>query len=196
LLILTIRRDANSAPSFHYMTMTTLYDIIPVIPEQLPLLVQLEQQTFIETFGKTHTQENLTIFLQDKKSAGPLAAELAQPGSQYYFLYYEGTPAGFLKVNFGKQPDNGAVLPVPVMELEKIYVLRAFQGKQLGKVLMEYALQLAEAKQVKTVWLGVWEHNTKAYNFYLKQGFERFGEHIFRTGSQEDTDWLMKKHLL
>jgi hypothetical protein len=29
-----------------------------------------------------------------------------------------------------------------------------------------------------------------------QQGFEKFGDHIYRIGNQADTDWLMKKHLL
>lgn len=173
---------------FHLISLAT--------PDQLPLLVQLEQQTFTETFGGTYTPEDLAAFLQDKKSGPALLKEMTQPGSSYFIIYCNNIPAGFLKINLHRQPDSGGPLPGPVLELEKIYILQAFQGKKLGKLLIEKTMEIARNNQVKTVWLGVWEHNHKAFQFYLQQGFERFGEHVFRVGNQEDTDWLLKKHLL
>lgn len=169
--------------------------IVPVNRETLPLLVQLEQQTFRETFGRNYDPEDLHTFLQEKKSTEALANELTQPGTTFFMLYCEHTPAGFLKLNLHKQPDSTPPLPEPVMELEKIYVLQAFQGKKFGHTLIQHALQQASAQQVKTLWLGVWEHNNKAIQFYRKQGFEQFGAHSFRIGKQTDTDWLMKKTL-
>jgi ribosomal protein S18 acetylase RimI-like enzyme len=169
-----------------------------ITPVQLPMLntlVQLEQQTFTETFGNTYQPEDLAAFLQAGKSPAVLQRELQAPGSLYYLLYYNGTPAGFIKLNLGKQPDDAAhtQLPAPVMELEKIYVLQAFHGHKLGKALIQHAYAVAREHQVATIWLGVWEHNTKARRFYEHEGFEKFSEHPFKVGSQLDTDWLMKK---
>lgn len=176
--------------------MEVLHHITPATPELLPLLVQLEQQTFAETFEGVYTPEDLATFLHDKKSSDALLKEMIQPGSSYFIIYYDQVPAGFLKINLHRQPDSGGPLPGPVLELEKIYILKAFQGKELGKLLIKKTMDIASNNQVKTVWLGVWEHNHKALRFYEQQGFERFGEHIFRIGNQEDTDWLLKKHLL
>jgi ribosomal protein S18 acetylase RimI-like enzyme len=54
---------------------------------------------------------------------------------------------------------------------------------------------MAREKNKQLIWLGVWEHNERALAFYLKWGFERFGEHIFMLGDDTQTDWLMKKEL-
>ncbi|GAA0528587.1 GNAT family N-acetyltransferase [Chitinophaga japonensis] len=171
--------------------------IRPVQPGMLDTLVQLEQQTYTETFGPVYQAADLNAFLQEKKSLATLQQELAQPGALYYILYYGNTPAGFLKLNLGKQPDDAArtLLPTPVMELEKIYVLQSLQGHKLGKALMQQAYAVAQEHGIKTLWLGVWEHNTRAFNFYRREGFEHFSEHSFRVGTQKDTDWLMKKQL-
>jgi ribosomal protein S18 acetylase RimI-like enzyme len=175
--------------------MTPTIAIRPVQPDMLNTLVVLEQQTFTETFRHIYSQEDLEAFLKDKKSPAALKRELLEEGARYYICYYDDAPAGFLKLNMDKQPDDkaGTILPGPVMELEKIYVLQAFQGFKLGKALIHHAYAVAGENDVKCIWLGVWEHNTKAREFYEKEGFERFGEHSFMVGSQQDTDWLYKK---
>lgn len=58
-----------------------------------------------------------------------------------------------------------------------------------------FALKEAEKRGFVWVWLGVWERNFKAQNFYKQFGFERFSEHHFITGEAVDTDWLLRKHL-
>lgn len=173
----------------------TLDHITRVTPDQLDTLVQLEQQTFTETFKSFYTPEDLAAFLHDKKSREALSAEMAAPGALFFILWQENTPAGFLKLNLHKQPDSDGPLPAPVMEIEKIYVLQQFQGLRLGKQLIEYSCRIAAENGIHTIWLGVWEHNEKAIRFYQQQGFEKFGIHHFYIGNQTDTDWLMKKHL-
>lgn len=175
--------------------MTTSHHIAPISPDQLDILVQLERQTFTETFNGVYTPEDLAAFLNNKKSREALAVEMAAADARFFIIWYEQQPAGFLKLNLYKQPDSDGPLPAPAMEVEKIYVLQQFQGLRLGKLLIEHSMQIARDNQITTIWLGVWEHNQKAIRFYQQQGFEKFGEHIFRIGNQADTDWLMKKHL-
>ena len=55
-------------------------------------------------------------------------------------------------------------------------------------------MQLAKDKQVDYVWLGVWEKNPRAIRFYQKNGFVEFDQHIFKLGSDEQTDIMMKKN--
>jgi ribosomal protein S18 acetylase RimI-like enzyme len=181
--------------SSFYPTMIAMHHITPITPAQLELLVQLERQTFTETFAGVYRAEDLAVFLEDRKSAAAIAAQMAMPEARFYLVSHDEQPAGFLKLNLHKQPDNDGPLPEPVLEIEKIYVLQQFQGLRLGKSLMEYSLQIARENSIRTIWLGVWENNHKAIRFYQQQGFEKFGEHVFRIGPQEDTDWLMKKHL-
>ena len=59
---------------------------------------------------------------------------------------------------------------------------------------MSFALNLATEKKYELVWLGVWEHNEKAKNFYKKFGFEDSGAtHPFPIGSTPQTDqWFYK----
>lgn len=56
----------------------------------------------------------------------------------------------------------------------------------------EKAITLSKEKNVKYVWLGVWEQNQRAIKFYQKNGFRVFDKHIFTLGEDKQTDILMK----
>lgn len=161
----------------------------------LPALAMLEARTFRDTFSDVYDPHDLEQFLATKKSLAAITAEFNQPGTQYFLLLHEGQEAGFIKLNLHRQPDNGSLLPEPVMEVEKIYVLNTFFGKGFGKILMEHAVAVAKENFVRTLWLGVWEHNHRALAFYNKEGFSQFGEHNFSVGKQMDRDLLLAKVL-
>lgn len=65
----------------------------------------------------------------------------------------------------------------------------------MGQILYEKAIEMAIKRKSKYVWLGVWEENPRAINFYKKNGFEEFDKHVFILGDDEQTDILMKKIL-
>lgn len=161
----------------------------------LPMLAQLERDTFFGTFQTVYNESDMQAFLRDRKSDAAIRQEWEQAGSRYYLLMEDNTAAGFLKVNLFRQPDEGTVLPDPVMEIEKIYILQSFQGKKLGKTLMDHAMKVARDNDVCTLWLGVWEHNLSARGFYEKEGFVAFGEHTFMVGEQRDRDLLYRKNI-
>ena len=80
-------------------------------------------------------------------------------------------------------------------EVQRIYVLKAYRGQGLGKEMFEFALEEAEKRGFEWVWLGVWEKNFRAQDFYFKYGFEKFSQHDYITGETVDTDWLLRKKL-
>lgn len=166
-----------------------------VTEADLSIWMQLERDTFTETFLPVYTQQDLQSFLLEKKNDIILREEWETKDSFFYILWEGNTAAGFIKLNLHRQPDNGTLLPDPVMELERIYVRASFQSKKFGKTLMHFAYEQAHKHFVRTLWLGVWEHNLKARQFYEKEGFSAFGEHTFKVGSQEDRDLLLAKLL-
>jgi ribosomal protein S18 acetylase RimI-like enzyme len=128
--------------------------------------------------------------LEESFSNEKLSSELNNPHSSFYFAEIENNVVGYLKINFGASQtelkDNEA------LEIERIYVLQAFHGKKLGQALYEKANSIAKEMKVNYVWLGVWEKNNKAIQFYKKNGFVPFDTHIFKLGNDEQTDIMMK----
>jgi ribosomal protein S18 acetylase RimI-like enzyme len=70
--------------------------------------------------------------------------------------------------------------------------LRAQQGKGIGNLLFEKAMAIAKENKLRYIWLGVWEKNTGAIEFYKQKGMEIFDSHEFRLGDEEQLDYLMR----
>lgn len=159
----------------------------------LAQLQKIGKTTFAETFTEHNTKEDLDKYLEESFSNEKLSSELNKPYSSFYFAEIEDNVVGYLKINFGASQtelkDNEA------LEIERIYVLQAFHGKKLGQALYEKAIQIAKEKKVQYLWLGVWEKNNKAIQFYEKNGFVQFDTHIFKLGNDEQTDIMMKLKL-
>ena len=156
-------------------------------------LRSIGMKTFLESFESNNSAEDMGTYLSEKFSLERLKSEIENPESSFYFVEVESKPVAYLKLNAGiaqyKQFLEDA------LEIERIYVLEEFQGKKLGKLLFEKALEITKELNLKRIWLGVWEENHKAIEFYQHQGFEKFAEHPFVVGDKVDTDWLMKLEL-
>ena len=159
----------------------------------LDQLQKIGRQTFFETFSTGNTEENMTKYLNEGFSIDKLTTELNDKNAEFYFATHNDNVIGYLKLNFGKsqtelQDDKG-------LEIERIYVLKDFHGKSVGQLLYDKAIQIARQKNADYIWLGVWEENPRAINFYKKNGFVEFDKHIFKLGNDEQTDILMKLKL-
>ncbi len=161
--------------------------------ETLDLLQAIAKETFYETFSAENSAENMQSYLEEKFSIQQLNLELNNPYSSFYIAYFHDLTIGYLKINEADAQTEKQV--GASLEIERIYVLKAFQGQKIGQLLYEKALEIAKEKQVEYVWLGVWEENKRAIQFYQKHGFEIFDHHIFVLGEDQQTDLLMKKTL-
>ncbi|WP_445457460.1 GNAT family N-acetyltransferase [Flavobacterium sp. HNIBRBA15423] len=167
--------------------------ITKINSNQVYQLQEIGKQTFYETFSSENSEENMMNYLEDEFSIEKLQTQLNNQNSEFYFAILNNKTIGYLKLNFGQSQtelkDNKA------LEIERIYVLKEFHGKKVGQLLYNKAIQIAKEKNVDYVWLGVWEENTRAINFYKKNGFMEFDKHIFKLGNEEQTDLMMKLHL-
>jgi ribosomal protein S18 acetylase RimI-like enzyme len=79
--------------------------------------------------------------------------------------------------------------------VQRIYVLQNFHGKNIGQLLLDEVKKIAQTTGVDYIWLGVWEENHRALQFYTKNGFVVFDKHVFKMGNDEQTDLLMRFHI-
>ena len=160
----------------------------------LAALQSIGQQTFTETFAEGNTVENLARYLTEGFSDEKLTAELENENSQFYLAEKDGKVLGYLKVN--TEAAQSEKQDPAALEIERIYVLQEYHGKEVGVKLYEQALTIALHRKAPFIWLGVWEKNPRAIRFYQKQGFVEFDQHIFQLGDDAQTDILMKKVIL
>jgi ribosomal protein S18 acetylase RimI-like enzyme len=156
-------------------------------------LQQIGRQTFSETFAESNSAENMAKYLEEAYSFEKLNDELNNPNSFFYFAMLDEKVIGYLKLNMGgsqtELKDNDA------LEIERVYVLKSFQGKRVGQMLFDKAIQIAKEQNAEFVWLGVWEENKKAIQFYTRNGFVEFDQHVFVLGDEAQTDIMMKLQL-
>jgi ribosomal protein S18 acetylase RimI-like enzyme len=156
-------------------------------------LQEISKQTFVETFAAVNTESNMLQYLNEALSIQTLSDEMMKKDSEFYFAKIEDKIVGYLKLNFGDSQtesidENG-------MEIERIYVLKAFHGQGIGQYMFDKAVDMARQKQLKFLWLGVWEENHRALNFYKKNGLVEFDKHQFVLGNDVQTDVMMKMFL-
>ena len=156
----------------------------------LHALQQLSRKTFFEAFAAQNTKENMAHYLAEGFSVEKLGAELHNPESEFYFALNGEEIIGYLKVNLGQAQTE--LHDIRALEIERIYVLKAFHGQQIGQLLLGKAIELAKQKNATCLWLGVWEENPRAIRFYEKNGLVPFGTHLFKMGDEEQRDILMR----
>jgi len=161
---------------------------------EIEALQAISRLTFYETFAEVNTEENMSSYLENDLSLECLSEELNNPNSEFYFAFFENEVIGYLKINFESAQKEQKT--ANSLEIERIYVLKEFHGKNIGQLLLEHAFQIAKEKGNENVWLGVWEENKRAIRFYQKNGFEEFDKHIFMLGEDAQTDILMKYKFL
>lgn len=168
-------------------------EIQKVTINEIGQLQKIGKQTFYETFSAENSEENMTKYLDEAFSVEKLMTELSDNNSEFYFATFDNTVIGYLKLNFGQSQTE--LQDDKAIEIERIYVLKDFHGKRVGQILYDQAIHIAKQKNAEYVWLGVWEENPRAINFYKKNGFVEFDKHVFILGNDEQTDIMMKLKL-
>jgi ribosomal protein S18 acetylase RimI-like enzyme len=156
-------------------------------------LQKISRQTFAETFSSENSSDNMKIYLDQELSSEKLMSELSNINTEFYFVKCANKVIGYLKLNFGRSQTE--IQDEKAVEIERIYVLKEFHGKNIGQLLYDKAIQIARQKNADYVWLGVWEKNPRAIRFYQKNGFVAFDKHLFKLGDDEQTDIMMKLKL-
>lgn len=154
--------------------------------------------TFEDTFLGTSPQRDMDDYIAQTFSYEQMYAELSNPRMHYYLVTDEKSDeiAAYLKVNeMGAQTEDGEEIPSSSLEIQRLYVMPDYKGRKLGSYLMQFALDKARELGLENCWLGVWEYNFAAQKFYEKWGFERFSEHSFIVGEDNQTDFLLRRSL-
>lgn len=153
----------------------------------------LSRQTFYDTFAASNTKEDMDKFMNESFSMEALMNEVTAAGNIFLVALLEGELVGYAKLVLSVNPPE--LGEAAAIEIGRIYAAQKTIGRGIGKALMQRCLQVAAEKGKEFIWLGVWEHNQRAIDFYTRFGFEKFGEHDFVLGNDVQTDWLMKKKI-
>ena len=156
--------------------------------KDIPLIRQLAEQVFPETYKNIITPEQCRYMMDMMYSEESLRLQMTEEGHVYQLLSVDGEAAGYVSV----QP-----IESDLYELQKIYVLPRFQGRHLGRTLFDAAVALVKKLHPVPcrIFLHVNRYN-KAKTFYehlglkvTKQGDYDIGHGYFMN------DYIMEKEI-
>lgn len=153
------------------------------------VLASVGAQTFFDTYSEDLAVVDMALYLEEAFGEEKQAAELAEAGSCFLIAEKKGVVAGYARLLWSEAPE--AVAGERVIELQRLYAVKAWIGQGVGAALMEACLCEAQRQGATGLWLGVWERNERAMRFYEKWGFVVVGEHWFSVGGERHRDILL-----
>lgn len=158
------------------------------------MLSELGARTFFDTFAKDNTPENMTAYLKASFSPDIQFAELSSADNIFLIAEAENVPAGFAQLVMNSREEG--LKGFRTLEVRRIYAVQEYIGKGVGRELMFASIQEARQRGCDSLWLGVWEKNTRAIAFYKKWGFQEIGTHIFQAGYDPQKDFILELMLV
>ena len=158
-----------------------------------PMLAELGASTFVETFQAENSADDIRAYILANFRPEVQAREMADPNVSFLVAEIGAEPVGYAKLQRGDAP--ACVTGPSPIEIARIYVKAEHHGRGAGAALMNACLDRARALGAKTIWLGVWERNERALDFYRRFGFGECGEHPFVLGSDRQRDLVMARSL-
>lgn len=159
------------------------------VVEDAAVLADLARTTFYDAFAATNDPTDMALHLQRAYGVPQQIAELQDPGITTLLAEQDGIAIAYAQIRDHHVPE--CVTTGAPIELWRFYVDRGWHGRGVAPALMDRVKSEARLRGARTLWLGVWEHNTRARAFYAKCGFADVGEHIFLFGTDPQTDRVM-----
>ncbi|HRN54922.1 MAG TPA: GNAT family N-acetyltransferase [Agriterribacter sp.] len=174
--------------------MDIVVHIRKAVKEDCDVIVALGKRTFMETYSEMSNSAAVQEYIEKRLSAEKIAEELDNPKACFYIGFVNGVPVAFTRMRYDRVakglPGKSAI------EIERIYVLKEYQGFKVGREMMEKCRHVAMREKFDILWLQVWQHNHKAIQFYQKAGFVVYETAIFSYGKDmEQDDFLMRLDL-
>ena len=147
------------------------------------LVNQLAHDIWPQAFKDILTKDQITYMLDWMYDVNTLQ-EQAQTGHLFFLVKEHGVAKGFVGVepNF---PDVG------MLRIHKLYMLPECQGKGMGRVLLNKAIDIAFDLDLTSLHLNVNRFN-EAVEFYKHCGFSVIGEEDIDIGR----DFLMEDYIM
>lgn len=164
----------------------------PASVQDAKALATFAAGSFTATFGHLYPPEDLASFLDENYAEHVTREELGDAAHRYWLAERDGVIVGYAMAGPVGLPIEHAPSD---RELYRLYVAETVKGAGVADVLMQHALDWSRAEGASSLWLSVWENNTRAQAFYRRYGFEHMGEHKFMVGRVADRDFIWRLQL-
>jgi len=146
---------------------------------------------FLSSYQYAHDQNDMDIYLKENFSKNKIKEDLLIKTVHYFVAETNGIVVGLVKINTNMWTwrFKGRL----TLEVQRLYIPKDMEGKNIGRRLMSAALDAAEKRNYKIIWLSVWENNKKAIIFHRQFGFSIVGDGTFCMGKSKRKYLIMRK---
>lgn len=161
----------------------TLHDVEP--------LVELARSAFRDAYRRLDDPAELDAYVAEAFTTETFTAVVNDPASVLLVALApeDGQYIGYAHVAHSEAPPC-VTGPTPV-ELARLYLRQGVIGKGYGAALMHAVHSVAREAGCQTIWLGVYDRNAVARNFYKRWGFVDVGTKDFMFGGVAYADPVM-----
>lgn len=164
-----------------------MYHVKAATVNDIPAIQELAEKIWRPTYQHILTPEQTAYMIDMMYSTASLTKQITELNHQFLLLLDNNAPIGFASYSTTDTPG--------IFKLQKIYLDGSYQGKGVGKFLLQEVADQVKERGAHTLELDVNRFN-KAKFFYEKQGFSVLKEKKTDIGSGYIMDdYVMRKPL-
>jgi ribosomal protein S18 acetylase RimI-like enzyme len=127
----------------------------------VPLIRDLADRIWPQAYNEILPADKIEYMLKTLYSEQTLTSQI-ESGIEFVIVYDGVEPIGFAAAGM-EEPH--------VFKLHKLYILPSYQGKGVGRFVIQQIIKAIRQKGAVSFLLNVYRHNDKAKTFYEKMGF-------------------------
>jgi ribosomal protein S18 acetylase RimI-like enzyme len=132
---------------------------------------------------RLHSEHHPRIFKKPETAdfAVSFFEEMLQDESVFAFIATEnGKGIGYVLAKLVERPENPFTFPRRYLMIDQISIHPSEQGRGVGAALIKKVGTLAQEMEIQKIQLDSWDFNTKAHEFFRKQGFHEYHFRFWR----------------
>jgi diamine N-acetyltransferase len=162
-------------------------------PADARLLSVLASVTFYEAYFEQDDPNDVAAYIVDALDVRSISKELANPAATFFIGYTDIHAIGYAQL-----VGNSRAPGVPgekIIELKRIYLVERFWRQGVGVLLLNHCIAESRRQGMDSMWLGVWQLNGRARQFYERNGFVKVGTLEFPYGNTVGINDVMELKL-
>lgn len=165
--------------------MTPTAHLRPARADDAATLAAFAAQAFTDTYRDLDDAQDIADYCAEHFQPEVMAGVIADPACRTLLAMVGEQLAGYAIVRDKPPPPcvRGRAL-----QLWRLYLGQGFIGQKLGARLMQAAQAEARRQGAGTLWLGVYDRNVRAVEFYRRFGFAQVGVSEFLFGGRIYSD--------
>ena len=139
------------------------------------ILISLMKKVYPKAYAHFWKDDG-SWYVSTQYSKSNILKELSKEKSDYYLVLFNNEIIGNFRVVWDEK-----LVGIPTekqLKLHRIYLDSKLQGQGIGKTLLSWLESTAKEKKYQTIWLDAMNHQTQAFEFYKKLGYQ-YHSHCF-----------------